>query len=248
MAVLQVYGNLTSPPTLRLLASVYEDDLDFEFVPIDIEAGEHKQEPFLSLNPFAGVPAFQDGDLTLFGKEHIFKDPLTEGVVAAWIDVQDHQFNPPALKLINELIFKPKNGFTPDTTAVAEEEAKLAKVLDIYEERLGEFECLGGEKFTSADLTHLPNLYYLMQTPMNRLIESRPRVRAWCASIMARPAWMNRGQVVLFLLKAGWTNPLHDSRFSILEIHSFILFKRAGIAEKLLDIFCLSNRVFSAVS
>ncbi|CAL5381909.1 unnamed protein product [Camellia sinensis] len=214
--------------------------------------------------PFAEVPAFQDGDLTLFesraimrfiafaypkpGKEHIFKDPLTQGVVAAWIDVQDHQFNPPALKLINELIFKPKNGFTPDTTAVAEEEAKLAKVLDIYEERLGESEYLGGEKFTSADLTHLPNLYYLMQTPMNRLIESRPRVRAWCASIMARPAWMNRGQVVLFLLKAGWTNPLHDSRFSILEIHSFILFKRAGIAEKLLDIFCLRNRVFSAVS
>ncbi|THF99328.1 hypothetical protein TEA_007648 [Camellia sinensis var. sinensis] len=109
------------------------------------------------------------------GKEHIFKDPLTQGVVAAWIDVQDHQFNPPALKLINELIFKPKNGFTPDTTAVAEEEAKLAKVLDIYEERLGESKYLGGEKFTSADLTHLPNLYYLMQTPMNRVIESRPR-------------------------------------------------------------------------
>ncbi|CAL5382991.1 unnamed protein product [Camellia sinensis] len=146
------------------------------------------------LKPFAEVPAFQDGDLTLFesraimrfiafaypkpGKEHIFKDPLTQGVVAAWIDVQDHQFNPPALKLINELIFKPKNGFTPDTTAVAEEEAKLAKVLDIYEERLGESEYLGGEKFTSADLTHLPNLYYLMQTSMNRLIESRPRVRA----------------------------------------------------------------------
>ncbi|CAL5413143.1 unnamed protein product [Camellia sinensis] len=206
MAVLKkVYGTLTSPPTLRVLASLYEHDLDFEFVPIDIEAGEHKQEPFLSLNPFAEVPAFQDGDLTLFesraimrfiafaypkpGKEHIFKDPLTQGVVAAWIDVQDHQFNPPALKLINELIFKPKNGFTPDTTAVAEEEAKLVKVLDIYEERLGESEYLGGEKFTSADLTHLPNLYYLMQTPMNRVIESRPRVSAWCARIMARPAW-----------------------------------------------------------
>ncbi|CAL5346972.1 glutathione S-transferase PARB-like [Camellia sinensis] len=206
MAVLKkVYGTLTSPPTLRVLASLYEHDLDFEFVPIDIEAGEHKQEPFLSLNPFAEVPAFQDGDLTLFesraimrfiafaypkpGKEHIFKDPLTQGVVAAWIDVQDHQFNPPALKLINELIFKPKNGFTPDTTAVAEEEAKLAKVLDIYEERLGESKYLGGEKFTSADLTHLPNLYYLMQTPMNRVIESRPRVSAWCARIMARPAW-----------------------------------------------------------
>ncbi|KAL7210449.1 hypothetical protein ACSBR1_031911 [Camellia fascicularis] len=206
MAVLKkVYGTLTSPPTLRVLASLYEHDLDFEFVPIDIEAGEHKQEPFLSLNPFAEVPAFQDGDLTLFesraimrfiafaypkpGKEHIFKDPLTQGVVAAWIDVQDHQFNPPALKLINELIFNPINGFTPNTTAVAEEEAKLAKVLDIYEERLGESEYLGGEKFTSADLTHLPNLYYLMQTPMNQVIESRPRVSAWCARIMARPAW-----------------------------------------------------------
>lgn len=60
--------------------------------------------------------------------------------------------------------------------------------------------------------------------------------------------WNEPSQLVFFLLKTGGMNSLHDSRLSILEIHSFILFNRTGKAEALLDIFCLSNRVFSAVS
>ncbi len=33
-----------------------------ELVDVDLAAGEHKQEPFLSLNPFGKVPVVEDGD------------------------------------------------------------------------------------------------------------------------------------------------------------------------------------------
>ncbi|KAK1559833.1 hypothetical protein Q3G72_018896 [Acer saccharum] len=46
-----------------------------------------------------------------------------------------------------------------------------------------------GDKFTAADLTHLPCLYYLMATPIKSLFNDRPYVSAWCAAILARPAW-----------------------------------------------------------
>lgn len=46
----KVYGSLNSAATLKVLACLFEHDLDFDFVPIDLEAGEHKKKPFLSMN------------------------------------------------------------------------------------------------------------------------------------------------------------------------------------------------------
>jgi glutathione S-transferase len=45
---------------VRLLLAIL--DLPFELVEIDMYAGEHKREPFLSLNPFGQMPALEDGD------------------------------------------------------------------------------------------------------------------------------------------------------------------------------------------
>lgn len=36
-----------------------------EIIKVDLTAGEHKQEPFLSINPDGQVPAIQDGDVSL---------------------------------------------------------------------------------------------------------------------------------------------------------------------------------------
>jgi len=37
----------------------------YELVEIDMYGGEHKREPFLSLNPFGQMPAMQDGEFTI---------------------------------------------------------------------------------------------------------------------------------------------------------------------------------------
>uniref|UniRef100_A0A2N9EC81 glutathione transferase n=1 Tax=Fagus sylvatica TaxID=28930 RepID=A0A2N9EC81_FAGSY len=123
------------------------------------------------------------------GEELIYWDAKEQAIVANWIDVEDHWFEPPAMKLILEMVIKPKNGLAPDQGVVAEAEAKLGHVLDVYETQLSKFKYLASDKYTIVDVIHLPNLQSLMGMPAKELIESRPRVRAWCSEILARPAW-----------------------------------------------------------
>ncbi|XP_048130325.1 glutathione S-transferase-like [Rhodamnia argentea] len=202
--VMKVYGAVFSTPAQRVLAALYEKDLVFEFVPVDMWAGEHKQEHFLALNPFGQVPAFEDGDLRLFESRaiaqyiaHAYKDkgtPLVcEGklmaIVSVWMEVEAHQFDTVVSKLQWELVYKPKSGMATDVAVVEENEAKLSKVLDVYEARLSQSKYLGGDCFTLADLHHLPTLSNLMGTPLKKLFDAHPKVNAWAAKIVARPAW-----------------------------------------------------------
>ncbi|KAK3415552.1 hypothetical protein EUGRSUZ_H01173 [Eucalyptus grandis] len=199
----KVHGSVFSAPTMRLLIALHEKDLEFEFVFVNLRAGEHKKEHFLALNPFGQVPVFEDGDLKLFESRaitqyiaHVYEDkgtPLVcEGepmaTVSVWMEVEAHQFDPAASKLHRELVYKSKIGMATDAAVVEENEAKLAKVLDIYEVRLSQSKYLGCDCFTLADLHHLPALTSLMGTPVKKLFDARPKVSAWVADIMAWPA------------------------------------------------------------
>ncbi|KAK8650679.1 hypothetical protein V6N13_140306 [Hibiscus sabdariffa] len=214
MAVMKVHGNAMSTSTQRVLACFYEKDVEFQFVNVNMGAGEHKSESFLSLNPFGQVPAFEQGNLKLFESRAItqyiaqeYSDKGTQlllpesnkttALLQLWEEVEAHQFNPPSTKLVFELHYKPLFGMATDTAAVEENEAALAKVLDVYEARLAQFKYLAGDHFTLVDLHHLPNAHYLMRTSAKKLFDSRPHVNAWVADITARPAWSK----VLDLLK-----------------------------------------------
>ena len=48
---------------VRLLLAMLE--VPYELVELDMYAGEHKKEPFLTLNPFGQMPALTDGDYTI---------------------------------------------------------------------------------------------------------------------------------------------------------------------------------------
>lgn len=48
---------------VRLLLSML--GVPFELVELDMYAGEHKREPFLTLNPFGQMPALTDGDYSI---------------------------------------------------------------------------------------------------------------------------------------------------------------------------------------
>ena len=66
-------------------------------------------------------------------EELVYWDGRDQAIVANWVDVEDLQFEPPATKLIFEIVIKPNNGLAPNQGVVAEAEAKLGNVLDVYE-------------------------------------------------------------------------------------------------------------------
>nr|AEB77873.1 phi class glutathione S-transferase protein [Bruguiera gymnorhiza] len=204
MAAIKVYGSVISTATQRVFATLYEKELEFEVVAVNLGAGEHKKQPFLALNPFGQVPALEQGDLKLFESRaitqyiaHEYADKGTNlicagkqmAILSVWVEVEAHQFDPVTSKLNWELIFKPMFGMTTDTAVVEENEAELAKILDVYEARLSVSKYLACGCFTLADLHHLPNIATLSRTQCKKLFDARPHVSAWVADITARPAW-----------------------------------------------------------
>ncbi|CAA6662056.1 unnamed protein product [Spirodela intermedia] len=198
MGVLKLHGHPYSGATLRVLSVLHEKGLEFEFVPIDLATGEHKKEHFLSLNPFGQVPAFEDGEIKMFesraitqylahayadrGTELLFKETKKMAEMSVWAEVEAQKFDPPAFKVVFELILKPMiGGGAADEATVAEQQAALSKVLDVYEARLAGSSYLSGDSFGLADAHHQPLAAF----------DSRPYVSRWAADILSRPAWVN---------------------------------------------------------
>ena len=63
--MLKLYGSDRSRASI---VSWYLEELgiDYEFVKIDMKAGEHRQPEFLAINPMGKVPAIVDGDFQLW--------------------------------------------------------------------------------------------------------------------------------------------------------------------------------------
>ncbi|XP_010474886.1 PREDICTED: glutathione S-transferase F4 isoform X2 [Camelina sativa] len=113
----------------------------------------------------------------------------TMAILTMWMEIEAHQFDPPASKLTWEQVIKPLYGLETDHTVVKENEANLEKVLNVYEKRLQESRFLACNSFTLVDLHHLPNIQYLLGTPTKRLFKNRPKVHKWVDEITSREAW-----------------------------------------------------------
>ncbi|KAJ4835529.1 hypothetical protein Tsubulata_041072 [Turnera subulata] len=208
MATIKVHGVCVSAPVRRVLLCLYEKGLDFELVPVDYRTAENKKEPFLSLNPFGQLPAFEHGDVIMFESRAInyylaqeYADKGTQLIrtsgkemaeMLVWMEVESLHFGSVFRIFSRERVFNPLKGLPTDTAVLEESKAKLSNILDVYEARLGRSKYLGGDTFTLADLHHIPTIASMMKaTDWKELLDSdsRPHVRAWIADITARPAW-----------------------------------------------------------
>ncbi|KAL0703173.1 hypothetical protein Bca4012_069598 [Brassica carinata] len=206
VAEYKIYGFPYSASTWRVLAVLHEKGLSYYPITVNLRTGEQKKPSFLSINPFGQVPVLLDGHLKLTESRAIslyienthrsrgskllnHKNYKKMGIETMWMYIESFEFDPPATTLTFEQAIKPMTGLKTDYKVVNETEPQLEKVLDIYEERLKISRFLAGNRFTLADLFHLPNIEYLMNTTTKRLFENRPNVHRWVAKIMARPAW-----------------------------------------------------------
>ncbi|XWS08608.1 hypothetical protein CRYUN_Cryun40dG0016500 [Craigia yunnanensis] len=188
---IKVHGIALSTCTARVLLCLCEKGLDYEIVPVDIPNSAHKQQPYLSLNPFGQIPALEDGDVKVFESRAIskylarkYKDTgvdllgsssLTESIIVdTWMEVESHQFNSPMQTIIRQMVVNPIFGIACDEKIIGAELEKLGKVLDVYEERLSKCKYLAGDFYSLADLHHIPHLVYFMRNPRSSIITSRP--------------------------------------------------------------------------
>ncbi|XVF81695.1 hypothetical protein PTKIN_Ptkin15bG0176000 [Pterospermum kingtungense] len=203
--VVKVYGCPFASPR-RVLVCLVEKEIEFETVPVDLFKAEHKGPEFLKLQPFGTVPVTQDGDYTLYesraiirhyaekyksqGTNLLGKTIEEKGQVENWLEVEAHNFHPPIFNLTVESLFHPMLGIPGDEKLIKENEEKLAKVLDVYEERLSKNKYLAGDFFSLADLSQLPFTELLVSLMEKQyMIRNRKHVSAWWDDISNRPSW-----------------------------------------------------------
>lgn len=202
--VAKVYGVAASPYVATVLVCLEEAGASYELVAVDMAAGENRSRHHLARSPFGKIPAFEDGEVTLFESHAIQRyvlrnynkpDLLREGnleesaMVDMWMEVEAHHYDPAISHIIRECVIKPMiGGGARDQAIVDENVEKLRKVLEVYERRLSESEYLAGDFVSVADLNHFPYTYYLMTTEYATLVESCTNVKAWWERLLARPA------------------------------------------------------------
>lgn len=115
---------------------------------------------------------------------------LEKASIDQWIEAEGQSFNPPSSVLVFQLAFAPRMKLKQDENLIRQNEEKLKKVLDVYEKRLGDSQYLAGDEFTLADLSHLPNIQYLVNgTDRAELFTSRENVGRWWGDISNRESW-----------------------------------------------------------
>jgi len=178
---------------VRLLLSIL--DLPFELVELDMYGGEHKREPFLSLNPFGQMPALEDGDFVIADSHACLvylarkydpsgrwlpADAESEARVAEWLSKSANEIHHgPWMKRAK--IRRPDAIKVPD----AEIDARCDHILGLIDSRLARRDWLALEHATIADLSCYGPISMLDVSGYDTT--RWPAVRAWMARVAALP-------------------------------------------------------------
>jgi glutathione S-transferase len=168
----------------------------YEWVRVDLMAGEHKQPAFLALNPFGQVPVLEDGGTTLSDAQAMLfylaarqgddqwlpADPLGQARVVRWLSTAAGEVRQgPESARLHHLF-----GMTSIPIKRASE--KAAFILDQLELHLADRHWLELERPTIADIAVFP--YVAMAGDGGIDLAPYPNVRAWIARIQDLPGYV----------------------------------------------------------
>lgn len=160
MMKLYGFGPLRS---LRVLWALHELATDFEFVPVNVFAGENQHPDFLRLNPTGKIPVLVDGDIVVtesaaivlyLAEKHSAKGLLPASLseraqVYRWLMFTVTELEQPLWRIAKHTSLYPEEKRLPEEVALASEEfLQMAAVMDRH---LKGREFLVGDRISAAD-------------------------------------------------------------------------------------------------
>ena len=208
---MKLYGHLNrrSPNTLKLRAALAEAGADYEYVVVNLDAGEQKRPAFLALNPHGKIPVLQDGDFVLAESDAILwyiaeKLPdarllpapsAAAGTATAaeararalqWCDFSSTGLYQAYLDLYIHTV---KGAPDKRVSWIGEAAAhKMERLIGVMDTVLGGRAHLAGD-FSIADLTAAAVLQAVKTRIPRDYLADRPHAAAWYARVTGRPAW-----------------------------------------------------------
>jgi glutathione S-transferase len=191
---MKLYAHPFSNNSMRAQLCLDEKGLDYEYLPVDLFRGEHKQADFLAINPRGQVPALVDGDVRLYESvaivqylEYRYPDPpLTPGEPLAMAT---------CIRLIAEFNQKldPTNVFGSikfggkRRSDLGDRVDKLLAECRIWEGYIGDGPYFTGETFSMADIVVLP-FFGTVIDGLGLRRADYPRLHAWYERCKTRPS------------------------------------------------------------
>jgi glutathione S-transferase len=182
--------------SLRALWGLNELDADFEFVSVNLSAGEHRSPDFLRLNPAGRVPVLEDGGdvitesaaIVLYladkypDKGLLPSDIKQRAQAYRWVMFAVTELEQPLWRIARHTRLYPQDKRLPADVALAKEEfITMATILDRH---LDGRQFIVGDGVTIADCV---TAYLIDWANEQQLIDVFPQLRAYLGRMYARP-------------------------------------------------------------
>ncbi len=210
--MLKLWGRPTSGRTQKVLWTLAEIGMDFEFILASATMGPgghvakgHKPygvvntAEYRAKNPNGRVPTIDDDGFVLWESNSIVRylamqyapdllygsDIKTFASASRWLDWENNELLPPQHDMAMHLIRLPENKRDPLVLAKACE--KFARALHIADEQLGRTRHIAGERFTYGDIALGLRVHRWHVLGLAR--ETPPNIARWYAEIKTRAAF-----------------------------------------------------------
>jgi glutathione S-transferase len=168
---MKLYDRHTSPNCQRTRVVLYEKNIAYETIPVDLVKKEQKRPEFLKMNPYGKVPVLVDGDTILYESciinEYLEEkyptpallpdDPGKRAKIRIGVDYGVNGTYGSYEKLRNEML-KPEN--ERDAAVITQARSELKTLLQRFEDEIGDKPYLAGD-FSLLDVAVIPRFLRL---------------------------------------------------------------------------------------
>jgi glutathione S-transferase len=192
---MKLYG---FPPTrsLRALWMLRELGVDFEFVQVNLVAGEHRRREFLAINPAGKLPVLVDGAFVLtesvaivlylaekYADRRLLPTELEPRArVHQWLLFTATELEQPLWRIARHTALYPKDQRLPGEVALARRD--FQDMAAVMEEHMSGRQFLVGDGVTVADFVAAYTLDWANEV---HLLDASPRLRGYMDRMYARP-------------------------------------------------------------
>jgi glutathione S-transferase len=212
-----VYGPVGSTYVWSARLALAEKGVTHEF--IEVPFGPHREEPHLSRQPFAKVPAFEHDGFALYETQAIVRyvderfsgAPLQPEDVHEWsrmnqlIGIVD-AYAWPAIAgaiMFNRVLAPRLFGREPDEAAIAAALPRARLCLAEIDRLMEEHRFLAADFVTLADLMAVPLLYYFSRVPDGEgPLAEYPKLQNWIRQMEARQSFQVTKPPIAWLEKS----------------------------------------------
>ena len=166
--MLKIYGSDLSAPANKIRFTANALGLKFEYIKIDLRAGEQQKPEFLKLHPAGKIPVIDDDGFVLFESNAIIrylaekinsslypKELKTRAVVDQWIEFGSHHAGLAMSKILYNRVFAPLRGLPVDEQSLQDGPKLLDRFLPVIDAQLSKDKFLTGIQYSLADINLL---------------------------------------------------------------------------------------------